>query len=95
MPVILLQMKSVMISPQRTKDRALLSLADPAGEAIARRLGLRFDGLQEWASGDSWAFSDANPQSPTYRITFYTRPGASLQAVARRLREKRKAEVLT
>jgi hypothetical protein len=87
-------MKSELVSAQPTHNgRAHLSLADPAGEAIASALGLRFDGLQEWAAGASWAFTDANAHSRTYQITFYTLPGAGLLEVAQRLQEKRGAEV--
>ena len=68
------------------------SFSDRAGTAIAAELGLRFDGLQSWPAGDVWAFTDADPHSATWAMTFYMAPGSSLVAVARRLEEKRQEE---
>lgn len=61
--------------------------------AMATRLGITFDGLQDWETGQLWAFTDRDPRSPTYQITFYTLPGATFAEVARRLDEKRTAEM--
>jgi hypothetical protein len=61
---------------------------DDPGSAIARRLDLRFDGLQHWETGPLWAFTDANPRSVIAGFTFYVPPGSSLRAVRERWNQK-------
>jgi len=52
-------------------------------------LALRFDGLQDWAAGPAWVFTDSDPRSVSYGITVYLTPGCSLEQVAQRLQVKR------
>lgn len=72
---------------------ALAARFPQEGIAIARALEIRFDGFQQWPAGDCWAFTDNNPRSITWGMTFYMAPGSTLDQVRRRLDEKRQDEL--
>jgi len=82
-----------MIAPRPSPLATVHSPLDDFGAAIARELGLRFDGEQHWFGvPPMWAFTDANPRSPTHCLTFYMPPGSTLCQVSKRFEEKRQEE---
>jgi hypothetical protein len=56
-------------------DDMLSQQADP--QAVARELGLTFDGEQDWTLKKLWSFTMRDTENPMAGVTFYTQVGAS------------------